>query len=276
MSATKNMIFSTVFFAIMQVCVKSVKHIPVFEIIVFRSAIIVLICCFFFYRHKVNPWGKNKPLLIARGVTGSIALLLFFYTLQHIPLAYATTIQYLSPIFTVVLAGLFLKERATASQWFFLSLAFSGIVCIQGFDSRVSLTLALIGVCSAFMSATAYNLIRVLKDENPLVIVFYFPFVAGIIYTPLTVMYWETPQGQDWFFLIAAGISTYFAHTHMTKAYQAERASSIVHFKYLGTVFSLIFGYVLFNESIVLMSFVGMTLIILAAIGTQLYTKRQQ
>ncbi|BBM82715.1 DMT family transporter [Candidatus Uabimicrobium amorphum] len=273
MSATKNMIISTVFFAIMQVCVKAIKHIPVFEIIVFRSLVIIAICCVFFRRHRISPWGNNKRLLIARGVAGSIALLLFFYTLQHIPLAYATTIQYLSPIFTVIIAGVFLKEYATLSQWLFLAIAFLGIVCIQGFDVRVSLFMASIGVFSALMSATAYNIIRVLKDENPLVIVFYFPFVASIIYMPLAIIYWETPQSKDWFFLIAAGVATYLAHTYMTKAYQEEKASNIVNLKYLGTVFSLVFGYVLFNESIVFMSFIGMLLIVFSALGTQLLRK---
>lgn len=264
------MIISTVFFAIMQVCVKTIKHIPVFEIIVFRSLVIIAICCVFFHRYKISPWGNNKPLLIARGVAGSIALLLFFYTLQHIPLAYATTIQYLSPIFTVILAGIFLKEYATISQWLFLALAFLGIVCIQGFDARVSFFLACVGIFSALMSATAYNIIRVLKDENPLVIVFYFPFVATIVYMPLAIIYWEMPQNSDWFFLIAAGVATYLAHIYMTRAYQEEKASNIVNLKYLGTVFSLVFGYVLFDESIVFMSFVGMILIVFSALGTQL------
>ena len=273
MSASKNMVISTVFFAIMQVCVKTIKHIPVFEIIVFRSLVIIAICCVFFRRYKISPWGNNKPLLFAIGVAGSIALLLFFYRLLHIPLAYATTIQYLSPIFTVIIAGVFLKEYATVSQWLFLSLAFLGILCIQGFDTRVSLFLACVGVFSAFMSATAYNLIRVLKDENPLVIVFYFPFVATIVYLPLAIVYWEMPQNSDWFFLIAAGVATYLAHTYMTKAYQEEKASNIVNLKYLGTVFSLVFGYVLFDESIVFMSFIGMALIVFSALGTQLLRK---
>ena len=50
---------------------------------------------------------------------GMIALSGFFHTVQHIPLASATVIQYFSPVFTVLLALFFLKERHKW-QWLFL------------------------------------------------------------------------------------------------------------------------------------------------------------
>src|SRR5690606_21747805 len=65
-----------------------------------------------FVLHAGIPFfGNNKNWLLLRGVAGMTALFLFFYTLQNMPLASATTIQYLSPVFTVILAIFINRER---------------------------------------------------------------------------------------------------------------------------------------------------------------------
>jgi drug/metabolite transporter (DMT)-like permease len=54
-----------------------------------------------------------------RGVFGVIALTSFFYTLKELPIAIAVTVQYLSPLFTVLLAVHLLGERVRPIQWLF-------------------------------------------------------------------------------------------------------------------------------------------------------------
>ena len=103
------MLLSTLFFALMNVCIKLVPHIPAIEIIFFRSVISMVMSYLVLRRQQVNIWGTNKGLLITRGITGAIALVLYFTTLQNIPLATAVTIQYLSPIFTTIL-GIFIVK----------------------------------------------------------------------------------------------------------------------------------------------------------------------
>ncbi|NNE54990.1 MAG: EamA family transporter, partial [Flavobacteriales bacterium] len=94
-------------FALMNVFVKAVPHIPAVEIILFRSVISLIISAYMLARQSVSIWGNNKPILIARGVSGAIALLIFFELLQQIPLATASSLAYLAPIFTTII-GIFL------------------------------------------------------------------------------------------------------------------------------------------------------------------------
>lgn len=95
------------------------------------------------------------------------------------PLASAVTLQFLSPIFTIVLGIFLVKETVRPLQWLFFLIAFLGVVMIQGFDHRVGMLDVSLGIGSAIFSALAYNTIRRLKaSEHPLVIVFYFPLVA--------------------------------------------------------------------------------------------------
>ena len=151
-----------------------------------------------------------------RGIFGTTALLLFFYTLQNIPLASAVTLQYLSPIFTAIFAAIFLKEKMKMKQWLYFGISFFGVALIKGFDERISLTFMLIGICSAMFSGIAYTCIRQLKDtEHPLVVVLYFPMVSIPIMSVLSYLNWVPPKGSDWLYLLLMGIFTQIAQEYL-------------------------------------------------------------
>ena len=110
------MIISSFAFSLMHLCIKSLPNIPVFELVFFRSFISLLISFTSLKSKNIPIFGVNKKILLIRGFIGSIALTLFFLTLQNIPLASAVTIQYLSPIFTALFAIWILKERMKKLQ----------------------------------------------------------------------------------------------------------------------------------------------------------------
>jgi len=68
------MLIATLAFSFMQVSVKYLKHIPFHELILFRSAISFILSLIYLKRIGLNPLGNNRPLLIQRGVYGTIAL----------------------------------------------------------------------------------------------------------------------------------------------------------------------------------------------------------
>ena len=264
----KYIIISTVFFALMNVGVKYIRHIPAYEIVFFRALVSLAVGYVLIRRKGLNPWGNNKPLLIYRGIAGTIALMLYFYTLQNMPLASAVTIQYLSPIFTLLIAGIMLKESARPIEWLFFSISFAGVVMIKGFDVRISAFGLVMGVGAAFFSGLAYNTIRKLKDhDHHLVVVFYFPLVTVPTIGLYALTHWVTPGAVDWLILILIGLATTVAQIYMTKAYQLEKAANISNFNYLGTIYALILGYFLFNELIGLLALLGIGLIIFGVIS---------
>ena len=63
-------------------------------------------------RQGVNPWGIRQPMLIWRGVVGTVALFCFYSAISQLPLAAATVLQYLYPTFTAAFAWGALGERA--------------------------------------------------------------------------------------------------------------------------------------------------------------------
>jgi drug/metabolite transporter (DMT)-like permease len=270
----KYILIATVFFALMNIGVKYLDRIPAHEIVLFRALVSLVVCYYLVKRQGLNPWGNNKPLLLARGLAGTIALVMYFYTVQRMPLASAVTIQYLSPIFTIIIAGFMLKESTRLVQWLFFLISFAGILMIKGFDPRVTPGDLAIGVASALFSGFAYNFIRKLKDDdNALVVVFYFPLVTVPLIGTYTVFNWVTPNAVEWVLLVAIGLVVTVAQIYMTKAYQAERASNVSNFLYLGTVYALAVGFFLFDEMLQPLSLAGIALIIFGVLMSTRYRK---
>lgn len=265
--AALYLVISGICFALVHASVKLVPNIPPHELVFFRALISSILSLIALKTAGLSPWGHNKKMLIFRGLTGTVALLLYFHTLQVMPLASAVTIQYLHPIFTVILAGLFLKEKPTWLQWLFFIASFAGVLLVRGFDERIEFVDMVIGVVSALCSAIAYNLIRALRHEDhALVVVFYLPFVSLWVVGPYTLSHWVAPHGIEWLVIIVIGVFTQVAQYFMTRAYQSDRAANISNLNYLGIVYALVIGMLFFDETVAPLATAGMAVIAASAL----------
>lgn len=271
------MFVSTVCFALANVFVKQVGHLPTMEIVFFRCAFGALFCWVGLKKANADWKGSNRKLLLLRGLVGTTALYFFFLTVQNIPLASAMTIQYLSPIFTSVIAVFLLKESVKKLQWLFYTLAFAGVLLIEQFDARISLFYLALGIVSAFCSGVAYNLVRNLRGrEHPLTVVFHFQFVGLIAGFLFTLFEWRTPGGWDWFYLLLIGVFSQLGQIFLTDALQKERAASVAIVNYTGLLYGLSIGWLVFGEPQSSASLAGMLLVVLGVVLSVVYSKRQK
>ena len=261
------MLLATFFFALMNVFVKLLPEIPAVEIVFFRSLISLVISAVILKSQGISVWGKRRGWLFLRGMVGAIALVLYFITIQLIPLATAVTIQFITPIFTTII-GIFLnRERVAPVQWLFFLIAFGGIVMIQGFDERVTADVMVIGVVAAFFAGMAYNIIRRLKtSEHPLVIIFYFPLVTMPLTGGYSALDWVQPSGMAWVYLLAVGVLTQIAQYYMTRAYQEEELNKVASVSYAGIFYALIFGWVIFGENFNVQTYLGMFVVLIGVV----------
>ena len=64
-----NLVFASLFFSLMTVCVKKIdERIPIYELVFFRSLISLLITSLILKKKDINPWGNNRKLLFLRGI----------------------------------------------------------------------------------------------------------------------------------------------------------------------------------------------------------------
>jgi len=274
----RYMILSAFGFSLMAVCVKlaSADGIPVLEIVAARALVSVFLSYADVRRKRISLLGNNHGLLIARGAVGTLALVCVYYAITHMPLAEATVLQYLHPMFTAVLAIFFLKERLQASVVISIIFSFIGLLLIAKpeflfggaiFGDAVAVSIDSINavpvntieslsymalgaaILGAFGSAVAYVLVRKLSQtEDPSVIIFYFPMIALPFSLFLLGDNFVIPTAESCLILLFVGIFTQVGQVGLTKAMQTETASKATAFSYLQVVFAAILGWAIFNE----------------------------
>ena len=269
------MLVSSICFALVNWCVKELKHIPVNELVFFRS-VVSLSICLYLTKTLGLPWlGNNKKWLLARGVFGATALTIFFFTIKGIDLASATTIQYLSPVFTVIIAVYLFGERIKTLQWLLFLISFSGIVLIKGFENDSAKNLFIVlGIISAFFAGIAYNcIVKCRNTDHPVTVVMYFPLVALPVMGIWSLFEWVTPAGIEWLLLLIIGILTQIAQLSMTKALHMDSTGRVIPVKYIGAIWAILIGYFVFDENLKLLTYIGIILVVSGIMLNTLLTK---
>lgn len=271
------MFLSTLSFSLANVFVKQVSHLPAMEVVFFRCLLATIFCLIGLYYAGADWKGSNRTLLLLRGIFGTLALALFFITVQNIPLASAMTIQYLSPIFTTIIAIFVLKEGVRPVQWLFYAIAFSGVLLIERFDPRISWFFLLIGIISAFGSGVAYNLVRTLKGkEHPLTVVLHFQLV-GVLAGFVSLFFdFKVPTGWDWMWLFLIGVFSQLGQIFLTNALQKEAVAGVAIVNYTGLIYAVTIGWIVFGEAQNISSLGGMFLVVLGVFLSVLYSHRKR
>lgn len=153
------MLLSTIRFSMMNAVIKYLVNFPAFELVFFRSIGTLIITTILLRSRKISFFPKQPWLLLIRGLFGVTSMVLFFVSVQYIPIGTSVSIRYIAPLFAAPLAVLFLKERVYALQLFFFLIAFIGVVFIKGFDTGVSMIGVLLALAAAFFSALVYILL---------------------------------------------------------------------------------------------------------------------
>lgn len=247
---------------------------PPHELVLFRSVISFLITFFLLKYRGLPVLGTNRKWLMIRGLSGMIALTLFFYTIHHLPLAIASTVQYLAPVFTVILAIFLLGEYVSRTRWLFIAIALLGAAVLglnkffyESSAAEVSLFWLFVGVISAAFSGLAYtSVIKLKPTDTPLHIVLYFPMLSIPIMGIWSCFEFVWPSGVEWLYLLLLGVFTQLAQVALTKALHLGDASTITPFQYLGSIYALLIGYFVFNEQLAWISYLGIGLILVGVL----------
>ncbi|WP_210725517.1 DMT family transporter [Candidatus Colwellia aromaticivorans] len=269
------MLISALGFSLMAACVKEVSGlgIPVLEIVAVRSIVSGIISYADIKRKKIPMWGHNKMLLIARGIVGSFALMLVYYAVTTLPLAEATVLQYLHPVFTAILALFFLKEVIQRSTVACIVISLIGLFIIIQPNLQVDggvhypwLSIVA-GVLGAFGSAVAYVIVKKLtKTDDSSVIIFYFPLVAFPVSIIMLGSDFVVPSLLAMGLLILVGIFTQVGQVGLTKALHCADANKATAYSYVQVLFSVFIGWAYFSEVPMITTIMGGGLIMVGAL----------
>jgi drug/metabolite transporter (DMT)-like permease len=242
------------------------------EIVFYRNLLGVMIILYSFKRVSVSIDKSKLHLLFLRGFFGTLAMLLFFYTIATIPLGVAIILNKTSPFFVTILAYYLMKESISTSTFFALIIGFIGIVLIVkpfGFDISIE---HILGVLGGFFAACAYATIKKIKDIYdarvimlsfmgigvviPLLIFLFTPYAKFQIHTDVFV----------WLLIALMAVLSTASQWFLTRAYSLTKASIIGVVGYTSIPFAVGFGVVLGDSLPDMYTFLGIAFIVLGGI----------
>lgn len=288
-TGVRFMLLSALGFALMSACVKYVSEygIPVFEIVAARALVSLIISYLDVKRKRISIWGNNRKLLFVRGAVGTLALMCVYYSVTTLPLAEATILQYVHPVFTALLGLLFLKEKVQRTTLLCIALCIVGLLVIvyptwqSGSNQELPLFSVVMALCGALGSSIAYVIVRKLSQtEDSSVIIFYFPLVALPASLFLAADQFVWPSLYLVFMLILVGIFTQVGQVGLTKAMKTQEAGKASAYSYVQIVFSTLIGAWVFNETPSIWTYLGGGLIVTGALinvfGSRLVPNRNK
>jgi len=253
--------------ALIAVMVKRVRHLPLMEVMLFRSIPTMIIVPIILKKMNISLFGNNKPILLFRSLVGTFATLMVFYTFTVMTLTDATTIQLLRPFFIFFFAGIFLKEKLYFRQIPFLLFAFLGGLLAIKPGLRIDIFPAMVALLAAISMATTHVTLRQLRlTDHHLVIVNYVASISGLI--SLMILLFQKsfiiPNLSDFFILILLGLFVLVTQFALTKAYQLAPANLISLYTYSQIIFAMILGLLFFKEIPDIFSTSGASFIIIS------------
>lgn len=224
MNGIKKMLVSVLGFSAMGIIFRSGRDtIGPGTAMLWRSIVGLLLTLSITSINKEELFGKNKVMLILRGIAGASALLFFFASAKMIDLGTATALCYIYPFVATFLSLLYLKEPIGFSGWFSILFAWIGIAVIVGFRPQFGFG-ELFGFLSGILAGIAIYTVRVMRRDgvSTVSILFWF-FSIGIILS-FPFAYYENKslgfESDNIIKLISIGITATIGQAALTTAYR--------------------------------------------------------
>ena len=276
MSAFIYKSLSVLFFVLMSVCIKATgDHIPLFQVVFFRSffALIPLFFVIYFLKLKLSTINKYS-LHLGRAVIGITAMSLFFISIRYVPLVEMQTISFSSVFFISILSVFFLGEKIGYRRIIAVIVGFIGVVIILNPGSAIFSNYSFLPlIASFFLSIAVIFLKKILLTNNNILSVWIFTALCTVISLFFYDDTWIWPQNYDLIFMVASGFLGFIAQICLTKSFQMADASLLAPLDFSSVIWSFLIGYIFFQEFITLNVLFG-GLIIMMSVSYIFYRER--
>ena len=274
-------LISALLFAAMSALVRQLGDVaPVGQMVFFRSAFAILpvVIVYAIRGELMTAVRTSRPLgQLGRGLLSVGGMFTNFSALTRLPLADATAISFASPLITVALAAIILKERVRIYRWSAVLIGFGGVIVMliphldigryAAIGGAAAAAGSMFAVVSAFCNAgTVIQTRRLTQSETTSSIVFYFSLVCAIAGALTLPFAWHSPTPRELAALIALGILGGFAHILLTESYRYATASLVAPFDYTSMLWALLLGYWLFGELPDTLVYVGASIVAAAGL----------
>ncbi len=208
-------------------------------------------------------WGLH----IARTACGWGGITLMFASVAYIPLADATAISFLNPVFSMMLAIPLLGEKVGRIRWSAAVMAMAGAAVLLRPTPDSFQPAALLALGAAMVMGMELIFIKKLaRRENPFQILLVNNFIGLGIATLAVLPVWQPPTTAQWAVLAGIGGCMALAQTCFVNAMARADASFVAPFSYGTLIFATLYDIAFFGVIPDAVSLLGAAIIIAGAV----------
>lgn len=242
--------------------------ISIFEIMFFRNVICLVLIVLLVWRSGWHLFATRRlPMHGFRNLLHFAAQAGWYFGLAHLPLAKVFAIEFTAPIWTAILAALFLSERLNAVRIVGTLLGFVGVLIILRPGIVAIEPAAFVVLGSAMGFGMMFVITRSLaSNEDALTILFYMNLVQLPLSFALMLPEWTTPPQSLWPWIALTGLGGLASHYCFARAFALADAAKVAPVDFVRLPVAAIVGYLLYQEPTSLFVWLGAAVIIVGNI----------
>lgn len=263
------MVATMFFFSVMDVMAKEAAHRTdtVMAIWARYSGQTVVVALLIAPRMKTVLKTGYPGLQLLRSIFLLIATTFFFFGFVTIGLANAAAIMSLNPVLITLGAALILGERFGPRRAIGVGAALIGALVIIRPGSEVFSSAALLPLCAAFAySGYALTTRFVGRNEDAWTSLLYTAVFGALVSSAIVPFFWVTPDTTAIILMLVMGSVGALGHFCLIRALMVAEASAIAPFTYLGLLFAIVWGMIVFDEYPDAYTYLGAAVIVAAGI----------
>ena len=216
----------------------------------------------------------------ARAMSGSVTMALTFVSATLLPLAISTTLGFTTPLFAVLIAGLFLGEKIGPWRWTSVLLGFLGVLVVglwgmmpHGDASSAAdvATLSIAGLTAGLIAGLGTAIINFQvrdlgRTEEPVCVVFWFATFGSLLAGCFLPFFATDHDPREWALLIGIGAIGLAGQLCMTTALRVGAVASIVVMDYSSLIWATLYGWLVWDALPGTGTWLGAPLIIAAGL----------
>lgn len=244
------------------------------QIVFLRSVMgLAIMTAFFAWRGFRHLRTHHTKLYVLRSGINYVGMIMWFYGLSRMPFGDAVAIHFTLPLFTVILAVLFLGERIGIHRTMATIIGFTGalVVLQPGFKDISPAALGVLG-SAALYAGTVIIIKFTVRTDSSAAINFYSNLYMMLFAAIPTVLDWAPITWNDAPALAILGLAGVLAPWMVTKALELADASAVAPFDFLRLPFSALMGYLFFTQVSGIWTWVGAAIIF----GSSYYITRRE
>lgn len=242
----------------------TIDGLPSSQVLFIRCFLGALILLPFVLRNKTFFISKNiLKLYFYRGILAFLGAASWFYFLKYVDFTALVAVGFTTPLFTALLAMLFLGERFSVTKMVALLIGFSGaMVVVRPFDIDFNIYL-LFAVGSSFVWAISLIFAKKLSSSQPpMTIAFYFATIITPFALILALPVWQWPTPIQWnYLMLFIGFAT-VGQFAIAKAFSYAELMFLMPVGYSELIFAAIFSYIVFGDIATLNTWLGGAIIL--------------